>query len=582
MTSAPHPESTCTLALIEIGCTLIVIVLAFVLPGFASRQLSNIEVLLNGLARKRGLAAAVVGATTVLLRLAILPLVPIPLPFVNDDFSFLLAADTFASGKLTNATPSMWIHFESFHITMNPTYMSMYFPAQGLLLAAGKVLFGHPWFALLIVDGLMSAALCWMLQVWLPPTWAFLGGMLAVLRIGLFSYWINTYTGGALITALGGALVIGSIPRLTRTMRPRYGITMAVGIVLLATARPYEGCLLCLPVAIYLGHWLLFGKNRPSRAQLFLCASFPIALIIAAGSWMAYYDFRVFGSPLTLPYTVNRATYAIAPYYVWQSPRSEPGYRHAAMREFYHHEELKTFNRIHSISGFIPTTLGKVTATVMFYAGMALLFPLIMLRRVLLDRRLRLLVLCLFVAMAGMVIEIFLIPHYVAPFTAIFYALGLQAMRHLRVWKPRGNPVGLALCRNIVLLCCFMALVRLSIGPLHIRITEWPVSEWAGMWYGPDHFGTERAKIEDQLERLPGKQLAIVRYSGTHNSMDEWVYNSANIDSSKVIWAREMDAANNDKLLRYYNDRQVWLVQPDLPEKISPLSNLDNRLLQQK
>jgi hypothetical protein len=122
----------------------------------------------------------------------------------------------------------MWIHFESFHITMNPTYMSMYFPAQGLLLAAGEVLFGHPWFALLIVDGLMSAALCWMLQAWLPPTWAFLGGMLAVLRIGLFSYWINTYTGGALITALGGALVLGSLTHLTRNMRPRYDLTMAI------------------------------------------------------------------------------------------------------------------------------------------------------------------------------------------------------------------------------------------------------------------------------------------------------------------------------------------------------------------
>jgi hypothetical protein len=130
-----------------------------------------------------------------------------------DDFSFLLAADTFAHGRLTNPTPAMWTHFESFHITMQPTYMSMYFPGQGLLLAAGKLLFGNPWFAVLMCSALMCAAICWMLQAWLPPGWALLGGILAMLRLGLFSYWVNTYTGGALITALGGALVLGALPR---------------------------------------------------------------------------------------------------------------------------------------------------------------------------------------------------------------------------------------------------------------------------------------------------------------------------------------------------------------------------------
>ena len=57
--------------------------------------------------------------------------------------------------------------------------------------------------------------------------------------------------------------------------------------------------------------------------------------------------------------------------------------------------------------------------------------------------------------------------------------------------------------------------------------------------------------------------MAIVRYSPQHNVFDEWVYNSADLDNSKVIWAREMDVAENEALLRYYRDRKAWLVQPD-------------------
>ncbi len=167
------------------------------------------------------MSVAVVGFAVLLLRLAILPLCPIPHPFINDDFSFLLAADTFASGRLTNPTPAMWVHFESLHITMKPTYMSMYFPAQGLILAAGKVLAGRAWYGVLVMSALMCAGICWMLQAWLPPAWALLGGILAVLRLGLFSYWIDSYSGGGSIAALGGALVLGGLPRFMKTAKLR-------------------------------------------------------------------------------------------------------------------------------------------------------------------------------------------------------------------------------------------------------------------------------------------------------------------------------------------------------------------------
>ena len=249
--------------------------------------------------------------SVLVLRLAMLPWFPIPLPFVPDDFSFLLGADTFAHGRLTNSTPVMWVHFETIHVDMVPTYMSMYFPGQALLLAAGKVLLGNPWFGVLVSGALMCAALCWMLQAWLPPGWALLGAAIAVLRLALFTYWMNSYTGGGFIAALGGALVLGALPRLRKTSRFRYGFLMAFGITLLILTRPYEGMLLCLPVAVVLGRWVVKGKKRPSPQVLIRRAALPLAFVAACMAWLGYYDYRAFGNPLTLPYTINRATYAI-------------------------------------------------------------------------------------------------------------------------------------------------------------------------------------------------------------------------------------------------------------------------------
>ena len=119
-------------------------------------------------------------------------------------------------------------------------------------------------------------------------------------------------------------------------------------------------------------------------------------------------------------------------------------------------------------------------------------------------------------------------------------------------------------------LCVLLVGLRLFAGPLHLGTSKWPASKWNFSWYGPNYFGNERAQVEQGLEQLPGQQLAIVRYSSGHNSLDEWVYNAPDIDGSKVIWAREMNTANNLELIHYYQGRQVWLVQPDThPAEVS-------------
>ena len=180
--------------------------MAFCLPRLGSTYFSWIERTFGRLARRKNLSVLVVGFTAFLLRLTILPLSPIPHPFSPNDFSFLLAADTFSSGRLTNTTPVMWVHLETMHVTMTPTYMSMYFPAQGLILAAGKVLtdmLGLAFWRRPRLCAPPSSGCCRC-----GPSWALLGGVLAILRLGLFSYWIDSYSGAGSIAALGGALLL--------------------------------------------------------------------------------------------------------------------------------------------------------------------------------------------------------------------------------------------------------------------------------------------------------------------------------------------------------------------------------------
>ncbi|HEV2325951.1 MAG TPA: hypothetical protein VGS10_18585 [Terracidiphilus sp.] len=566
MLVSPQPENKTTLLLAEAALAASAVAISLILPRLGSTWFARIERRFLRLARRPLLAVLCVGLSAIVLRAAILPLFPAPLPFVPNDFSFLLAADTFAHGRLANPMPAMWTHFESIDITVQPTYTSMIFPGWGLALAAAQVLFGHPWIANLFADGLMCAGICWMLQAWLPPGWALLGGFLALLRIGLFTYWINTISGGnGLLDAFSGALILGALPRLLKTARLRYGLLLALGIAMLALTRPYEGLLLCLPVAVVLARWIWKGKTRPAPAILLRRAALPLALLVAALAWLGYYDYRAFGSPTTLPYTLAREQYGVASNFAWLPPRPVPLYRHAMLRQYYAQNEFVHYQVIHSLSGYFPSVLGKVEFATIFLAGFALLPPLIMSRRVLLDRRVRLLLICAGMSLVGLATESFFIPHYLAPFTAAFYALGLQAMRHLRVWdpnptRPSKTPAGTTMVRLIVAVCVVLAAAQiLSAAPRSAMDPAQP--------------GSQRAQIQARLQQFPGGQLVFVRYLPTHDCSDDWVYNRAGIDQAKVIWAWDMGTADNLELMHHYPNRKAWLVEPDTtPVALVPYS----------
>jgi hypothetical protein len=499
-----------------------------------------------------------VGLATVFLRVALIPVLGIPEPAWPDEFSYLLAADTFAHGRLTNPSHPMWAHFETFHVIQQPTYMSKYPPAEGVVLAVGERL-GHPWIGQLLVTAVMCSALCWMLQGWVPPPWALLGGVLAVLRLGILSYWMNEYW-CASVVALGGALVIGAWPRIKHHRRLRDAFVMGVGLVVLATSRPYEGLVFSAPFAIAMLVWLV-GPRRPGLATSLARVVLPITLTLSLGAAATgYYNYRVTGDALVMPYQVYEATYGYAPPLLWQKARPEPAYRIEVMRKLYE-GDFREYEGKRTLIGFLEFKGMRFLMAWGFFFGATLSVGLLALPWIIRDRRMRFPLIAGTVFLLGLAGETWYWPHYFAPATGLAFLVAIQGMRYVRFWRWRGRPVGAELVRSLPLIACALILVRITGIVAHGPIEPvWPRGDLA------------RAALLRELQNTPGEHLVLMHYGPGHAPDREWVYNAADIGHAKVVWARDMGEKDNRELLRYFQNRQIWRVDPDeSPIRLEPV-----------
>jgi hypothetical protein len=535
------------LALVSAGC-----LLAWFFPRIGDSWFRSLEIRFSRLAAKKRSAIWVVFATTAAVRLLLLPLIGVPAPTVHDEYSYLLMADTFVHGRLANPSHPMWLSFETFHVNWVPTYSSMYPPAQGFVLAIGQRL-GHPWLGVLLSVSLMSAAVLWMLQAWMPARWAFLGAFFAAFNLGITSYWINSYWGGA-VSAIGGALVLGALPRLRRRPRARYSLLLGLGIAILANSRPLEGFIFCLPAGAALLFWLRGRASPPLRVTARRVLVPLVGVLVLLAAFIGYYNWRLTGSAFLFPHTLNERTYDWGVFFLWQ-PLSPPGHYHNSQFEHfyngwlrnYHHSSLKD---IAHVSGQKARNLLSVF---LWSGSLPILFasPLVFG-----DRKIRLLLIEFAVCVLALFAVVYSAPHYAGPLTCVFYAILVQAARHLRTIRSHGRPVGVALARLAVL-----SLLLVTAFNVYLVVRD-PGDHYAWTW-NIGEGSRVRFGIEKQVSAMPGKHLIVVRYSPNHNVDDEWVYNQADIDDSKIVWARELGTEQDRKLLAYFQDRQVWLFEPD-------------------
>jgi hypothetical protein len=384
-----------------------------------------------------------------------------------------------------------------------------------------------------------------MLQAWVPPRWALYGGVLAGLRLGILSYWMNSYWCASL-AALGGALVLGSWPRIQRSMQVRHALIMGIGLALLANTRPFEGLVFSLPFA----GAMLVGVARSNRQEVgswLRKIALPLSLVLLATcSATGYYYYRVTGSPVRMAYQVNRETYAMAPYFIWEKLRPKPEYRQAIMREFYQSEVLEYQQNL-TVRGYLFRLAKKFLLWWRFYLGPLLTIPLIAFPSLIRQRKMRLPVLLLIATIAGIAVQVFMLPHYFAPATGLLYLFLVQGARWLAQCSVHGRLRGHGLVRAIPILACAMVLLRVVAIMAHVQIEP--------AWYRE----SKRAEWLKTLETRPGPQLVLIHYGPHADGGRDWVYNGPDIDKAKIVWANDMGDLQNRELINYFRDRTVWL-----------------------
>ncbi len=493
------------------------------------------------LAERTGWCMLLLALLPVVLRLALLAHHPVPSPEVYDEFGHLLQADTLRHFRLANPPHTLPEFFETFFVLQEPTYSSIYSVGQGLALALGWAIFGLPWAGVVLSVAAFCALCYWMLRAWTTPGWALAGGLLAVIEFGPLSQWMNSYWGGA-FAAAAGCLVFGALPRLRNGPRTRDAVLLGVGLGMHLLTRPYESIFLFLGVVLFF---------VPDPRKLARVAPDVILVLIPAVAIMLFQNKAVTGCWTTLPEMLSQYQYGVPAALTLESNPvpHRPLTRDQAL-------DYKMQLSFHTGPETITSYLERLEYRVRYYRFfflaplyLALVVFLVTIR----EFRFVWVVLTLLLFNLGVNFFPAFQLHYIAAVTCLFVLVSVTGLER----------IGGAAARLIVFLCVahFIFWYGLHVfDDSEVSMAMRPYETWDAINHGNPE---RRIYVNRQLAAIPGKLLVFVRYYPQHIFQDEWVYNAADIDAARVVWARDLGPDEDEKLRSYYPGRAVWLLEPD-------------------
>jgi len=285
-------------------------------------------------------------------------------------------------------------------------------------------------------------------------------------------------------------------------------------------------------------------------------------LVIATGAEL-YYNARVTGDPLTLPYVLDRKEYAIAPLFVWGHVRPEPAYATKSLRDVYA-SEAELYRKSRANLG-IPELFRKGKNFWIFFVAPLLTLPAVLFlfasspdREE--DQRIQFRsVRTIWIVMLAAVAQVvWFYPHYFAPAFAPFVAGLSFGFEKLRGWRWGGQPTGIFLSRAIVVGCFLMMSIPVGAHRLDLRLSTWPIQ-----WALGSPAEVQGPKIKSSLLGEGKPALVFVEYGEKHDPAYEWIYNEPDIQHSQIIWARRVSPESDAALIRHFQNRSIWILRPD-------------------